>query len=714
MHVQTFVELDIDLPDAEGAFSSDAFDTDAFDEDAFDFGEAAAELETNTFRFSFADEVVYFDSIPALQSVSVTPGVVDPGVSIGLRASVRISVKDFQYPLAGTSYFSGTFFGKLRSIKPSLQGSAFRLIRGELGQDIGDMVTEHYVVESLSRNSDQVTIVAKDILKLADGDRSQAPALSNGRLLADIDDSVTSLTLQPAGIGDLEYTASGKVAIGGSEIVSFTRSADVMTIVRGQSNTPQEEHDEDDIVQLVLEYESESPADLIYDLLTNYTSVDPDWCPLSEWQDDINEYIGRLYSAEIAEPTAVKKLLNEIIVQVGLVMWWDEVGRKIRVKSLRPVTGTRLIESTEMISQTFRFTEQPNKRRSQAWTYFALRNPLERLDEVQNFTSGLLTVDPSSDAIYGQTAICKTFCRWIGKNNRPAASRLNALLLSRYTNPPRKFSFDLPIVSDEPAKGQGVTLQHPALQQSDGSLCPCPVQVISVEKQQGRYRVDCEEMLFTEIEDDELPSGVRLVIIDSDSYNIDLRELHDSLYTEADEYDEIMCIIESGILVGSTSTGNPAFDVGDWPDSVDITIKVKGRIQGTGGHGALGFGTAAGKVGGVALYSRYPVTVDNQGEISGGGGGGGGSGSTHEQGGDNFGGGGGAGFNPGVGGINADSGTTEAGGSGNPPFSGDGGGKGQPGDAGLSSSGGAAGSAIDGVSFVTFDTTGTINGSQVN
>src|SRR5690606_22657610 len=128
---------------------------------------------------------------------------------------------------------------------------------------------------------------------------------SRGRVATAIDEDDVTLVLTPSGVGDLDYPDSGKVAIGGSEIVSFTRSGDTMTITRAQSGTEAQEHDEDETVQLVLEYVSESPADLVYDLLTNYTDIDPSWCPLAEWKADIDEYIGRLYSAEIAEPTAV-------------------------------------------------------------------------------------------------------------------------------------------------------------------------------------------------------------------------------------------------------------------------------------------------------------------------------------------------------------------------------------------------------------------------
>ena len=699
MEVRTFVEIDI--PISSGS--------------------------TQTFRFTYAQEDIDYDAIPALESVSISPAVIDPGVSIGVRASVRVSIRDFQYPLDGTAFDSGTFFGKLRARRRSLQGLALRVIRGEAGQSLSDMRTEHYVIESLARSGEKVSITAKDLLKLADGDRAQAPAVSTGRLLSAISASDGSLTLTPTGIGDVEYPSSGKVAIGGSEICSFTRSGDTMTITRAQSGTEAKQHDADETVQLVLEYTSESPADIVYDLLTNYTDIDASWCPLSEWKDDIDSYIGRLYTTEIAEPTPVKDLLNELIEQVGLVMWWGAEAQKVRLKSLRPVTSARDIDTDEIMADSFRFVEQPTKRVSEVWTYFALRNPLEKLDDTQNYRSVHVTIDPDALDEYEQPAIRKIYSRWIGLNNRPAAARLNDLLIARYRDPPRKFSFTLFRTSDAPELGQGLNLDHWSLQDEDGAGLAAPAQLISVEPAEDRYVCDAEEMLFTAPDDSE--TG-RLIIIDTSVNNVNLRTLHDALYTTPESGDQITCVIPSAVVVGSNSATLPAFDVGTWPEGVTLSLVNNGRITGRGGSGGTayeGVFIAAG-AGGPGFYTRQAITITNNGVIAGGGGGGGGGGVTNL--GNELepiwrwaGGGGGAGHLPGAPGDGTafgQAGTLTSGGSGGfdslvGSRGGSGGGPGQAGTSGNSGApGGAAGSAIDGDSFVTFSVQGTILGSRVN
>ena len=704
-----------------------------------------------TLRFSLAgvtDDTV--DAIPSLKSINVSPAVIDPGVSMGQRESVRISFQDHAHPdtgidkyLADRSYApfgQGTFWGKWRARLASLKGAPLRVIRGELGQDLGDMRTWHYVIETSSGpRGETFEVTAKDLLKYADGDRAQAPRISNGQLASGINDSVGSLTLSPTGIGDEEYPASGKVAIGGKEICSFTRSGDSMTITRAQSNTEAEEHDAGEIVQLVLEYSSESPADLVYDLLTEYTDIDPAWIPLSGWQEEVDQWIGRLYSAEIAEPTPVRDLVNELIEQVGLVLWADPLSEQIFLTALRPVSSTASLYDEDVILRgSYSATDQPKKRVSQVWTYYNLINPLGRLDDVSNYRSAVALIDPdSTEAEHGgQAAIKKVFSRWIDSGGRPAAERLNSLLYARYSTAPRKLSWDVYCGTDCPSLGRGARLSHWSLQDAEGGRAIVPVQVTSVEYRDDRAVVTAEEMAFTT-----LPEDGRVVVIDVNGFNINLRDLHDQFYgpIEEDSSDApsssggepVLFIITSSATIGGTNPSLPAVDVGDWPAGVDLTLLIEGAIRGQGGNG--GIGPTNGQPGRTGLYTRFPIAVENNGVIAGGGGGGGSA--QKDVGGEPYsaGGGGGAGYLGGAGGfsnpfdpgdvVDGAAGGMTTGGAGGTIASESmaGGAGGGPGAAGSNATGGdtngtggAAGTAVDGDDLIDWITAGTILGPQVN
>ena len=709
---------------------------------------AAAAL---TLRFSLAgvpEDTV--EAIPCLKSIRVTPAVIDPGVSMGSRESVSVSFQDAPHPDTGIDKYlddrtydpfqQGTFWGKWRARLASLKGAPLRVIRGEVGQSLASMRTWHYVIETGSGpRGESFDITAKDLLKFADGDRAQAPRISNGQLSAAITTASGSLTLSPVGVGD-EYPASGKVAIGGKEIVSFTRSGDVLTISRAQSNTEASAHDAGEIVQIVLEYSSLSGADLIYDLLTEYTDVDPAWIPLAGWQAEIDQWIARLYSAEIAEPTPVRDLVNELIEQIGMVLWADPLSEQIFLTALRPVSSAAdLYDEDVILRGSYSASDQPKKRVSQVWTYYNLINPLGRLDDTSNYRSAVALIDPdSTEAEHGdQAAIKKVFSRWIDSGNRPAAERLNSLLYARYSTAPRLLSWDVYAGTESPSLGRGARLAHWSLQDAEGDRAIVPVQVKSVEYRDDRAVVTAEEMAFTT-----LPEDGRVVVIDVNGFNINLRTLHDQFYGPIPEDSSdasstgvpVLFIITSTATIGGADSNRPAVDVGDWPSNAELTLTIDGAIRGQGGVGGSG---SAGQQGLTGLYTRHPISIQNNGTIAGGGGGGGSADKV--VGGEPYfaAGGGGAGYLGGQGGVgnpfsapgipagesDGSNGALTTGGAGGfiTVQGMTGGAGGTPGVAGDTASGGdtnnvggAAGIAVDGNDLINWLAAGTIIGPQVD
>jgi len=177
------------------------------------------------------------DCIPNVQEISFTPATISLGENLGTRATLSVSFFDephsdtgegFDKYLADRDYNpfdQGTFWGKFRARQPFLRGRSIRWITGLEGEDLADMETRHFVVESFDGPTPdgKYTLVAKDVLKLVDGDRALAPAASTGFLVSPITDVATTATLSPSGVGDAEYPTSGYLALGGKEIVAFTR-----------------------------------------------------------------------------------------------------------------------------------------------------------------------------------------------------------------------------------------------------------------------------------------------------------------------------------------------------------------------------------------------------------------------------------------------------------------------------------------------------------
>jgi hypothetical protein len=93
--------------------------------------------------------------------------------------------------------------------------------------------------------------------------------------------------------------------------------------------------------------------------------------------------------------------------------------------------------------------------------------------------------------------------------------------------------------------------------------------------------------------------------------------------------------INSGIYVGSSTTGGVAFTwTGSYPSGSTLAIVNNGTIEGAGGNGGAGgdglsaIGTA-GSAGGAALQGNYAISITNNNIVGGGGGGGGGAGNYY-------------------------------------------------------------------------------------
>ena len=63
---------------------------------------------------------------------------------------------------------------------------------------------------------------------------------------------------------------------------------------------------------------TEDPADIISDLMQTYALVPASYITLAKGQVETTTYLGQVYSAIIPEPTAVNKLIGEIVEQAAL------------------------------------------------------------------------------------------------------------------------------------------------------------------------------------------------------------------------------------------------------------------------------------------------------------------------------------------------------------------------------------------------------------
>lgn len=586
------------------------------------------------------DDYYTVDGVPVpvitnIVAMSLTPAVVRPGIDAGERETITISCREhadsdtqldpYVTERSYDPYKQGTFWQRLRARYVTFAGFPLRLYRGFAGQDQTEMDVYHYSITGVTSDGKSAKITAKDPFTLADSKNAQAPKLSNGLLVADIDAVATSFTMTPSGVGDEEYPASGKVCLSGKEVCAFTRVGDVMTITRGDNA---DKHELGSVVQLVLEYVGVSGATIIRDLLVNYSEgIDPDWIDVDAWTAEIDAYYGTLFSAQIAAPFSVAKLVNELIAQLPAVFWWDSKAQQFRLQALRPADpAAPLLDSNSFMETSFKVSEQPDARADSIWTYFGQVDPTKKLDEVNNYATALATVDPNSAVDYNTNAIKTIQSRWIPSVARGTAQVLNATLLSRYRDPPRKVDFSLfRNIVRIPSLGDIYRVTHPYIQDQFGRPAIIPVQLCTVKPDDSSYTCSAQEVVYVPQRGD-ADSGARFIFIDHNITDVNLRALYDVVFSNLTNVTSVHLVVGSGSAVGGTVPGGYALTIldTDWPSDIDIYIDLTGgMVLGKGGDGLAGavdptVGTPL--PAGHALKTTRPVFITGTGIVGGGGG----------------------------------------------------------------------------------------------
>jgi hypothetical protein len=421
-------------------------------------------VKTITFGKPESDLPRDMNILPMLTSVTTAPTKINPtngnsNISpLGQRAVATITFLDAPYsdlltdPYRSTrSYIpiqNGTFWTKWLVRNPYYQNRPIRIYEGYLGQAIEDMQVRHYLIDTITGpdSNGKVSIVAKDPLKLADKQKSQAPFLTTGELSADIDETQTTITVIKTQLAD--YPVSGTLRID-DEIMTYTGRTNIGTvdnviieftgITRGTDGSTPDVHDLDSNVQLCLRYTDEKVWDVAYDLLTTYAKIPASYIPKDDWDAEGEVWLPQFnVSTLITQPTGVANLLYELMEQVLFYIWWDERDQEIKLRAIRPIIGDAPVftDDANILENSASFSTDPKNRVSQVWVYYNPRNRAENVDNSSNYQQIELRadLDAESDNQYGESRIRKIYARWI-QNNAQAINLAARLLGASFQNP---------------------------------------------------------------------------------------------------------------------------------------------------------------------------------------------------------------------------------------------------------------------------------------
>jgi len=628
---------------------------------------------------------------PYLEKATISAATINPGggngsvQALGMRSTLSVSLSDHPHtdvivdPYVTSRDYDpferSTFWAKWRARNPYYTNRPIRHNSSYIDPDTGlpdpaTIITRTYFMTGFSgpTSSNGVQIQAKDLLSLAANEKAKAPIPNTGKLYAAINSSVGTLTLTPTGVGDLEYGYSGHIRIG-SEVMTYTRAtgSDDLTIVRGQEGTAGVEHQANDTVQQCLVITSQTPADILEMLLVDYVDIDPVYLDLAQWATETADFLPRLYTAIITEPTGVTQLINEMCEQMYFTVFWDDRNALLKLRAVRPVEGetvTLLTDSDNLLEDSITWTDKPEELITQVWIRYAQIDPTKQLDELANYAVLDIVSDPSAESLdrNATSKIKEINARWLTQLDGAAAIELGDAILKRYNHIPRHCAFSVDAKDRDVWLADFVTIDNRNNVDFYGEQQPMPMQIISaIESVQGtRYEYIAAEYSGGVIQND---LDEWTVDISADTINVNLLDAFKSVYAFTPvSGDVIKFTIRKGVRIGGIAstyftdtnilyadiissytraelqfltalvahtqvaleTGNTGTWPTGWPTGVilKLVIEPTADVLGQGGTGGADSVSIAGKDGGDAIEVGHPITIYNYGVIGGGGGGG--------------------------------------------------------------------------------------------
>lgn len=417
-------------------------------------------LGTKTYRFCSNDAFLPVGQtiFPCVTNVDIAPTTLDPkGFSVS--ASATVTLQDFPYhdreidPYISERTYQpmGTFFGKLRARNPYLVNRVMRVMTAYVDNDrtIYTQARTYFIDHMEGPDATgQVQIVAKDVLRFADAEKSQAPVQSDGTLSADITATSTSITLSPTGVG-AEYASSGIVRLD-DELISYTsKSGDTISgLTRGYKGTTADAHSAAVVVQICIRYNDQSIPSIIKDLLVTYAGIDASYIPIDDWEAEALLWLGSLTCPEVilSTPAGVDDLVNEVITSTGCALWWDEEGAQLRFKVIVPFKADNAVpawnEQQHILQGSVQVEDEEDERISRVVVYFT---PTSAIADPDASTMQNVSVSIDEDAEgpneYGVSLTQEIVSRWIPE--LIDAQQLGTRLLKRYGETPRQVTLNV-------------------------------------------------------------------------------------------------------------------------------------------------------------------------------------------------------------------------------------------------------------------------------
>ena len=469
-----------------------------------------------------------FKAFPVLSNVrqsstTANIGGADPRYgALGRQATLDFDLADFTHHergvdpyaserVSGAAQFDAvgyrpedrlTFLAKMKARFPNYAGGNVRLCRAYIvAGAITDQSTFHHILKEMAGPSGgSMRVSAYSIFDLMNGKTAVCPKPTRGALTLAMTAVATGFDVTPAGIGDIDYAASGYLTVG-SEVMAFTRSADTFTVTRGQKGTAAATHQAADTAQQAWYCDNARLDDVASELILDFTATPSSWVPVAEWAAEVTRWgVSVRLTTMITSPTPVGTLVGEL-ADLGCNIIPDERAAEIRLRMNRPIDGDTVYSVTDANAYEITQEDREEDRVTQVYFVHKRADPTKGIgtgDDVSNYLRRALTVNPDAVAIYGDVRTRTIRTRWLDQGDDTTVAVISWQLLRRFQQAPMRvkclidardkaiqLSDVVELQTDDMASTVGEVTTR--LMQVIGRSEPTPYHTVSIELQRFEF-----------------------------------------------------------------------------------------------------------------------------------------------------------------------------------------------------------------------------------
>lgn len=445
---------------------------------------------TKTYRFvENLSSLPQLDWLPFIDSYDLSASKKDPGKSLGRREQITINFKDLPYDDIGIDPYvsertynpidQGSFFGKFLARNKYYNGRVLRTKIGYLTDDMTDFTnfeTRTYFIEEMRIDKEgSFTVIAKDILKLAD--RAQAPVAA----FSELDGSITAVATTITSADATSYDASGAIRIN-DEIISYTgtTSTTFTGCSRGQYGTTANNHEDEDAIQQCVIGTNENVVDTVKKLLEDYAAIDSSYIPFTDWQAVAAEWLQDYdLTYVLSKPEKVTNLINELCEQCQLIIGWDSKESEVILNAVVPDLSQDIFITQENTKEkSLILKDDARERVSRVVIHYGLVDYSDKVEfENTSFTYASIDTDSESSLTWGEVRTKEIISRWFDSTNAQAILTTGGRLANAKRDNQTKVSFVMDVADNEP--GAEFFLKHPSKQNDDGTPETTSMYVVS-------------------------------------------------------------------------------------------------------------------------------------------------------------------------------------------------------------------------------------------